>query len=163
MVLPTGTISFSDINTECLYPVNQTLSINDARVRLTAGVASGAISMGDLRGKSYFSVSGGTGSVFGTGSRLGRGNVSATTNAAFVGTITGGQSPMSYVWELVSGDAASASTPSSSTTTFRRTVWVEVGMSETSVGIYRCKITDAGGAVIYGPYVTVTTNHNESS
>jgi hypothetical protein len=161
MVLPTGVISMSQVNVEILRPATQTISFNDGTVRNLAIRPSGSISMGDLRGKSYFSVSGGTTAVSGNGDRLGSGSVSVTTGVAVVGSVVGGQSPYTFTWELVSGTAASHG--SSGSTTFTRTANVIVGQTVTVVGVYRCKVTDATGAVIYGPNCTVTTFHNETS
>ena len=53
MALPTGTISMSQVNTELKNTATATISLNDARVRSLAGRPSGAISMSDLRGKSF--------------------------------------------------------------------------------------------------------------
>lgn len=53
MALPTGTISMSDVNAELKRPATQTISLNDGQVRQLAGRPSGAISMSDLRGKSF--------------------------------------------------------------------------------------------------------------
>lgn len=160
MTLPTGSISFSQINTEILRPATQTLSLNDATVRVVANIATGPISMNNLRGKSYFTITGGSSSVSGGGSRLGVGNVTATTEAATI-SVLGGQSPYTYVWELISGTAASHS--NAGTTTFTRTTSVVVGQTVTLTGVYRCKVTDANGAIAYGPMCTVTTSHNETS
>jgi len=52
MSTPTGTIGMSDVNVELGYAYNTTRSLNDSIVRTLAGVASGAISMDNLRGKS---------------------------------------------------------------------------------------------------------------
>ena len=52
MPTPTGTISMSDVNTELGLTSTATISLNDAAVRTLAGVASGIISMDNLRGKS---------------------------------------------------------------------------------------------------------------
>jgi hypothetical protein len=65
MTTPTGTISMSDVNTELGLTSTATISLNDAAVRTLAGVASGTISMDNLRGKSNapaatFSPDGGT-------------------------------------------------------------------------------------------------------
>lgn len=56
MATPTGTISLSDVNTELGKSSTATISLNDSDVRDLAGVASGAISMDDLRGKSLATV-----------------------------------------------------------------------------------------------------------
>ena len=62
MPTPTGTISMSDVNTELGLASTATISLNDAAVRTLAGVASGTISMDNLRGKSSvtFTPDGGT-------------------------------------------------------------------------------------------------------
>lgn len=52
MALPTGTITMSDVNVELGKSPTALISLNDADVRSLAGVASGTISMDDLRGKS---------------------------------------------------------------------------------------------------------------
>lgn len=53
MTLPsTGPISFADINAELGLPVGTVISLNDPAVRDIAGIPSGSISFGDLRGKS---------------------------------------------------------------------------------------------------------------
>jgi hypothetical protein len=57
MALPTTTISMSQVNTELGLTSTATISLNDAAVRSLAGVASGAISMDNLRGKSAATIS----------------------------------------------------------------------------------------------------------
>lgn len=52
MALPTGTISMSQVNTELGRSSTATISLGETAVRTLAGVASGAISMNNLRGKS---------------------------------------------------------------------------------------------------------------
>jgi hypothetical protein len=56
MVLPTGQISMSEVNTELSLAATTTISLNQTNVRTLAGVASGAISMDNLRGKSNLVV-----------------------------------------------------------------------------------------------------------
>ena len=62
MVLPTGTISMANVNVELGRSSTATISLNETAVRSLAGVASGTISMNDLRGKSFvtFNPDGGT-------------------------------------------------------------------------------------------------------
>lgn len=52
MALPTGTISMSEVNVELGKNSTATISLNDSDVRSLAEKPSGAISMGDLQGKS---------------------------------------------------------------------------------------------------------------
>jgi hypothetical protein len=52
MVLPTGTISMANVNVELARSSTATISLNESAVRGLAGIASGTISMNDLRGKS---------------------------------------------------------------------------------------------------------------
>lgn len=52
MTTPTGTIAMSDVNVELGLPSTTVITLNDTAVRNLAGIASGAISMNDLRGKS---------------------------------------------------------------------------------------------------------------
>ena len=56
MVLPTGTISMSQVNTELGRSSTASINLNETAVRTLAGVASGTISMNDLRGKSSFTA-----------------------------------------------------------------------------------------------------------
>jgi hypothetical protein len=53
MALPTGTITFKDINTELLLSPTAQISLNDTLVRTVFGQASGAIDMNTGRGKTY--------------------------------------------------------------------------------------------------------------
>lgn len=51
IILPTGVIAMSDVNVELNRPWNQAISLGDPEVRRLAGIPSGPISLGDLRGK----------------------------------------------------------------------------------------------------------------
>lgn len=53
MTTPTGTITMADINAEICRAATAQTSLNDAPVRLLAGIPSGPISMNDLRGKTF--------------------------------------------------------------------------------------------------------------
>jgi hypothetical protein len=57
MALPTGTISMSQVNVELGRTSTASISLNETAVRTLAGVASGTISMNNLRGKSAVSWS----------------------------------------------------------------------------------------------------------
>lgn len=52
MVLPVGTISMDQVNTELGHSATKLISLNQSDVRALAGKSSGTISMDDLRGKS---------------------------------------------------------------------------------------------------------------
>lgn len=52
MALPTGTITMNDVNIELSRASGSTISLNDTDVRNLAGIASGTISLDNLRGKS---------------------------------------------------------------------------------------------------------------
>ena len=68
---------------------------------------------------------------------------------------TGGTSPYTYSWERTSGDASTtATTPTSVSTSFSRTVNPQVNATYQS--IWRCKVTDAVSAIAYTANVTVT-------
>ena len=51
MTLPTGTLSFAQINIELGFGVGADLSLNQASVRALAGKMTGPITLNDLRGK----------------------------------------------------------------------------------------------------------------
>jgi len=173
MTLPTtGPLSFADIQTEFggANPISLTeYYAGGAYVPSgTSGTngavpSSGAISVSSFYGTTLFSVSGGSTFVSGSSSRLGAGNVTATTGSATGGTVVGGTAPYTYLWEYVSGDAATVNTSTSLTTTFSRTVFVTVGQSIVKTGVYRLKITDANTSVIYSALCTVQTTHAEVS
>jgi hypothetical protein len=101
MVLPTGTISMSQVNTELGRSATASLDLNDAAVRSLAGRPTGAISLDDLRGKgsnvsvAYVSGGGSTSNLLSysfTSVSIGAAAgdrvvaVSATTNAGFFPT-----------------------------------------------------------------------------
>lgn len=161
MTLPAGQISLSQVNVELGLSSTALISLNDAAVRTLAGVASGAIGMSDLQGKSSFSVTGGSTSVSKSSTRLGAGTTNVTTTSATVGTVSGGTAPYSYLWQFVSGDGATPNTATSSSSTFTRSMTVGVGQTVTKTGIYRCRVTDSASVVIYGPNCTVTTTLTE--
>jgi len=163
MVLPTGAISMADLNVEIGASSTAPISLNDSLVRITAGVSSGAIAMSDLQGKSYFRITGGTTVAYGTNSRVGAGSVTTTSSIASSGSIVGGVSPYTYLWQYVSGDTFTVLTPSVSSTSFRRSETVTFGQEITRVGVYRCQVTDANGLVTYGPNCTVTLSFSEAS
>jgi hypothetical protein len=53
MTTPTGQISLSDVNVELGKNATDTISLNDTKVRCLADVPSGAISLNNLKGKTF--------------------------------------------------------------------------------------------------------------
>lgn len=167
MTTPSGTISASDVNTELGRASNAAFNINEGSntvlgPRFLAGIfTSGtAISMNDLRGKTLFKVTG-PASVAGNGQQLGAGDITAVTGAATV-TATGGDSPYTYSWTYVSGTEATVYSPTSNSTQFARTVYVNIAQSINLSGVYRCTVTDNIGRVA-SVDVTVQTTHTETT
>ena len=109
------------------------------------------------------SASGGSTSVSGSATRFGAGTTNVTTSSAFVGTVSGGSTPYSYLWQYVSGDTFTANTNTSASTTFTAAISVSLGETVTKTGVYQCRVTDAVGAVAYGPECTVEATLTETS
>jgi hypothetical protein len=74
-------------------------------------------------------------------------------------TASGGQAPYTYLWQYVSGTAATALNPTSADTRFSRTVTQNAPFSTTLTGVYRCRVTDALSTVVFTGNVTVETTH----
>lgn len=108
-------------------------------------------------------VTGGSTSVSGSSTRAGAGSKAVTTSSASVGTVTGGTTPYSYLWQYVSGDTFSPNTSTSSSSTFTVTITVGLGGTVTKTGIYQCRVTDTAGNIAYGPQCTVSATLSESS
>lgn len=64
MTTPTGTITLSNVNTELGLSSSAQISMSLSSVRGLAGVPSGAISMSNLRGKSYITFNPAPGDVY---------------------------------------------------------------------------------------------------
>lgn len=96
-------------------------------------------------------------SVYGYGSRLNAGSVSATTNAATI-TVTGGSGSYTYAWSYVSGSPAVVTSPTSASTTFSRNASA-ADPANTLTGVYRCTVTDAATSLTATWDVTVRTEH----
>jgi hypothetical protein len=97
--------------------------------------------------------------VSGYCSRVTVGSCTATTSAALA-TVTGGVGPFTYLWEFVSGDAATPVTPNSASTTFTRAATANFPVN-VKQGFYRCKVTDTGNGnlIAYSGNVNVYTEH----
>ena len=158
MTLPTGQISMSQVNVELGLSSTAQISLNDSAVRSLAGVASGQISMDNLRGKSAggtFTPNGGTSS----GSPLYIANNSATS--AVTATIT---CSASATWTYVrttaigAGSVNVANGASATSITFtvgfgstaRQSIWSLTAVSGSTTRYYTIDLsTDgSGGAVV---------------
>jgi hypothetical protein len=110
---------------------------------------------------SAFSAAASPATVSGIGNVLGPGNATATTSAT-TATPTGGTGPYTYAVQYVSGDTATVNSPTSATTTFTRSVFMNPGDPQVNrSGLYRFEVTDSLSAVVYTNNVTVNTEHNE--
>lgn len=112
MALPTTTISMSQVNTELGRSATASINLNESAVRTLAGVASGTISMNNLRGKSNVSFSPDGGTSAGTrvllqdqGSLYASVTISCSQSAVWTWSGGGGGSP--YVSVSSGGSATS--------------------------------------------------------
>lgn len=121
------------------------------------------IQMALLAAANPVAVTGGSTFVTGSSTRAGAGSKAVTTSSASVGTVSGGSTPYSYLWQYVSGDTFTPNTSTSSTSTFTVTITVGLGESVTKTGIYQCRVTDNAGSVAYGPQCTVEATLSETS
>lgn len=65
---------------------------------------------------------------------------SSQTTASTTVTVSGGTSPYTYAWTLVTGDTLTVDSPSAATTTFTKTSIPSLGAYEAT---YRCTVTDS--------------------
>lgn len=153
MTLPTGTISMSQVNTELGRSSTATISLNESAVRTLAGVASGAISMDNLRGKSAMSVT--ASNVSGSAGGFAQsGNVS-TSGSSPNTTVTGGTAPYTYSWAHIS--TSSGPTPGISGSSIANPTWSAfVDDSSNSVSTWRVTVTSSGGGSSAQVNITVT-------
>jgi hypothetical protein len=173
MTLPaSGAISFANVNVELGRSSTAALNLNEGSAtvlgpRFLAGKFSGAIAVSDLYAQTLFTVTGGSTTASGSGFRIGAGSSTVTSSLANVagpGGLAGGNTPQSFLWEYVSGDTLTVTSLTSSSTTFSKLISVPaLGESNTVVGVYRCRVTDAASRILYGPNCTVTLTLTESS
>ena len=129
----TGPISLANVNVELGLSSTATISLNQANVRTLAGIASGTISLSDLRGKSNApTISISPGSLY----TIISGGGSATSSSA-TATASGGAGGYTYAWTRVSGDSYTINSSTSASTTFTTTL----SNGQFKSGIYRCTVT----------------------
>jgi hypothetical protein len=144
-----GTISLTDVMAE-LRTVNAgrayPISLGDADVRALAGVASGAISLSNLYGKSaYTPMSGSVADVSDTAASNPASNYTNHTTISIA--LAGGQAPFSYAWSHVSGSGSvTAANATSTTANFTVARFSEPG--EVYSQVVQCIVTDNTGATI---------------
>ena len=116
-----------------------------------------------IAGSSGVFITGGTASVSGVGPVAAPGTSIANTGVASIGTVYNAVPPATYLWEHVSGETATVNSPTSSSTTFTRSVLVLPGEFFELSGVYRCKVTDSAGQVAYGRLCYVNTSHFDNT
>lgn len=154
MPLPTGDITLGQVAAE--LGIALPLSLGNSQVRTLAGVASGPITLGALRGKSAYTlptiVSVTPNPVYalaeGSGS-LGSSSADCTI------TVSGGEAPFSVVWARQSG-STSISASGGLTSTFSASGPAPFSFS----GVWRATVTDNRGNQVQTGDVGVTLEAN---
>ena len=153
MTLPTGTISMSQVNTELGRSSTAAISLGESAVRTLAGVASGTISMNNLRGKSAMSVT--ANDVFGANGGFAQSGSVSTAGSSPNTTVTGGASPYTYSWTHIS--TSSGPTPGISNASSANPTWsATVDDFPNSVSTWRLTVTSSGGGSTAQVNITVT-------
>lgn len=152
MTLPTGQISMSQVNVELGLSSTAQISLNDSAVRSLAGVASGQISMDNLRGKSAggtFSPDGGTSSgspVALYDYKAGGASASVTITCSATATWTWTRSGTYGTASIASGGTGTSITftLNNSTTTPRSTTWTVSATSGSTTRYWSVQLDNDG-------------------
>lgn len=146
MALPTGDITLGQVATELGAALP--LTMGDSRVRALAGVASGPISLGQLRGKSAYSPPTATMNSSLVGEVAANPGDQVTVSVQGAVTVSGGEAPFSVVWTRTGG-SSQISVSGGLNPTFSTAGAAQFVRSAT----YRGDLTDNRGAT-----TTVTTS-----
>lgn len=160
MTLPaSGTITLSQADVELGRANNAAINMNESAVRNMAGIASGAISMNNLHGKSAYTPM----TVTDTGSSPSFSSYSsggtATGNATCAAS--NGSGGYSYAW-TITANASNCSLSGQSTATLTASHTYSSGQANTNytVSAY-CTVTDSTGHAVQGATVNIAmTIHN---
>lgn len=142
MALPSsGSITLGMVAAE--LGIGLPLSLGDSRVRTLAGVPSGPISLGQLRGKSAVATLSASGNnSYGYGSSNNAGIVSAYPSV----NVSGGTGAKSFTWSVLS--ASSPADISGANTQYPTVSKSFAKLSQGFTTVYlRCVISDSSGSV----------------
>lgn len=144
MTLPTsGAITLGQVAAE--LGIGLPLSLGDSRVRTLAGVASGPISLGQLRGKSAATPL--TATAYGDSAEADTQNGAGTVSCSPQVVAGGGTGTITYLWEFTSnpsGCSLSGSTSSVCSVSHTFTKGSSGGASAT----LRCTVRDGASGIV---------------
>jgi len=108
-----------------------------------------------------FTLTASTASVFGSGFTSTRGATVPVTTTPVTVTVQGGAGVFTIAWSTLSGSSATAISPTSPTTQFRRNAAAPttVGKANTLSGVQRCTVTEVNTGEVKTIDVTVVTEH----